>query len=275
MFSAILGGVSALGNLFSGIGSNRTARKNAKLAAQTSLQTTQMNNDAQMALAKYQNQYNLDMWNRQNEYNSPMAQMKRLDDAGLNKALMYGQGNTGNAASTPEAATPNIDYSGIKPQYEVSRAASLGGILKDIVSTAMMIEDYKSRKIANKAADTSLQHQDDYWRLKLLNGWNQFYWKGGIPSNAMSAKIHQALYDKLRGQADFQIGNANFFKDRKSLMESTRHHLSTMDRLINQSIFEFDKTTRPWIDSLGRWYKPAGSAASGLGRLGALMLLKK
>lgn len=32
------------------------------------------------------------MWNKQNEYNSPTQQIKRLKQAGLNPALMYGQG---------------------------------------------------------------------------------------------------------------------------------------------------------------------------------------
>lgn len=35
--------------------------------------------------------WNLDMWNRQNEYNSPRAQVQRLIDAGLNPNLAYGQ----------------------------------------------------------------------------------------------------------------------------------------------------------------------------------------
>ena len=44
---------------------------------------------------------NIKFWNMQNEYNTPKAQMKRLEDAGLNPALIYGSGatNTGVAGS--------------------------------------------------------------------------------------------------------------------------------------------------------------------------------
>lgn len=44
-------------------------------------------------------QYAMDerAWQRVQDYNTPMMQMKRLKEAGLNPALMYGQGNTGNA----------------------------------------------------------------------------------------------------------------------------------------------------------------------------------
>lgn len=42
-----------------------------------------------------------EMWNMQNEYNSPSEQMRRYKDAGLNPMLIYGQGTPGNAQSNP------------------------------------------------------------------------------------------------------------------------------------------------------------------------------
>lgn len=50
---------------------------------------------AEMSLLDYQR--SIENWNRMNEYNLPSAQMQRLKDAGLNTALMYGQGTVGNA----------------------------------------------------------------------------------------------------------------------------------------------------------------------------------
>ncbi|WGL31374.1 DNA pilot protein [Dipodfec virus UOA04_Rod_997] len=274
VFGNIAGGVSQVGNIFSSIGNNRTARKNAKLAAKTSMDITNLNNEAQMRLAKYQNDYNMQMWNKENEYNSPKAQMARLDEAGLNKALMYSQGSTGNASSPAPAATPNIDYSGIKPAYHVSRMAAAGDALKNMIGIAEAVEEYKKTRLENKSRAIDLENQSDYWNLRMLNGWNNFYWKGGVPDASLSGNIQKALYERMRGQADFQIGNANFFKHRINLMDATKSHLSTMDRLINQTIYEFDKTTRPWIESLGRWYKPAAGAATGLGKIAPWLLFK-
>lgn len=47
-------------------------------------------------------------WNRMNEYNSPAAQMKRFEEAGLNKNLIYGQTNTAPAvrSSSVEGYSP-------------------------------------------------------------------------------------------------------------------------------------------------------------------------
>lgn len=49
-----------------------------------------------------QNQYNLQMWELQNQYNLPANQVARLREAGLNPNLFYSQGNVGNATSVPE-----------------------------------------------------------------------------------------------------------------------------------------------------------------------------
>lgn len=54
-------------------------------------------------------EWNLKQWHRQNEYNLPVNQMKRLQEAGLNPNLIYGSGsaNTGIAGSVaPGKAAP-------------------------------------------------------------------------------------------------------------------------------------------------------------------------
>ena len=45
-----------------------------------------------------------EMFDYQNRYNTPAKQMERLKQAGLNPALMYGQGTTGNAQGFPQQA---------------------------------------------------------------------------------------------------------------------------------------------------------------------------
>lgn len=47
-----------------------------------------------------QNDYNQRLWNQENAYNSPMAQMQRFKEAGLNPNLIYGQSNMGGSMAT-------------------------------------------------------------------------------------------------------------------------------------------------------------------------------
>lgn len=63
-----------------------------------------------MRMAEYAYSKDLEMWNRQNQYNSPMEQMKRLRQAGLNPNLMYGKGTTGNASQLPKYQKPTPEH---------------------------------------------------------------------------------------------------------------------------------------------------------------------
>ena len=58
-----------------------------------------------------------EMFDYQNAYNTPKRQMERLRRAGLNPALMYGQGTTGNASGFPQQAPAD--------QQNLAGAASL------------------------------------------------------------------------------------------------------------------------------------------------------
>lgn len=95
-------GLAVGGNL---VGSLISGGVNKK-AAYTMQRREQEFNRAQ---AEWQNQVNIANWQMQNNYNSPANQMKRLQEAGLNPNLIYGNGSTstGNATSMPEAAKVN------------------------------------------------------------------------------------------------------------------------------------------------------------------------
>lgn len=49
---------------------------------------------------KYQLKNNIALWNMNNAYNTPKAQMERFKEAGLNPNLIYGQTNTASPIST-------------------------------------------------------------------------------------------------------------------------------------------------------------------------------
>ena len=68
-------------------------------------------------------QRELEMWNKQNEYNSPTSQMQRFSSAGLNPNLIYGQGNAGNATVLPKYNAAK--YQGVAPKIDLSTMANL------------------------------------------------------------------------------------------------------------------------------------------------------
>lgn len=51
-----------------------------------------------------------DLWREQAEYNKPINQMARFQEAGLNPNLIYSQGNPGNMTSSPTMQPTHFDF---------------------------------------------------------------------------------------------------------------------------------------------------------------------
>lgn len=68
----------------------------------------------QTKLMDKQNEQQIAFWNMNNDYNTPASQRARLESAGLNPDMMYGNGGNMVSSQTPQAASgsaPNVDFS--------------------------------------------------------------------------------------------------------------------------------------------------------------------
>lgn len=87
----------------------------------------------QAAQKQYQRQ--LDFWNKQNEYNTPLAQRQRMEDANLNPALMYGSGSSGGGTAGALSPVPGNEFE--KSGGYASR--SISPVNTDPVDTAIRL----------------------------------------------------------------------------------------------------------------------------------------
>lgn len=118
----------------------------------------------QMEMAKWQNDVNRENWQLQNEYNSPAAQMARLQEAGLNPNLVYNGGSATTAAGSMAPAanpgTPNIpDYG----KYAQSFAASMSGMLDQALKAAnieKVAQETDNLKMYQRSMVTDIQHKE-------------------------------------------------------------------------------------------------------------------
>lgn len=99
--SLISGGSSLISGIFGTISQNRMIDKQIKAQREENERMREYN----LNLAKMQNQWNIDQWNRENEYNTPAAMMKRLREGKLNPDLMYQNGTTGLTSATSPSMT--------------------------------------------------------------------------------------------------------------------------------------------------------------------------
>lgn len=107
MWSAIGAGISAIGSFFTNHFNNKAASKLFDKQASFAREESQKERAWQEA-----------MYNKNNAYNTPAAQMQRLKDAGLNPDLVYGDGSLtspsqapsgGAMAPTPTAGAPHFE----------------------------------------------------------------------------------------------------------------------------------------------------------------------
>ena len=151
---SIVGGIiSGVGSLLGGLGSSAMNNK-----------AVQDTNKANMEIAKYQAQWqqqenekayqrSLNMWNLQNEYNSPTQQMARIRAAGLNPNLVYGNGVTGNSSgSTPQYEPAKFNA----PTMQAYRGWNLG--ISDAISQFLAYRTVKAQ-VDNMEAQNSLIRQ--------------------------------------------------------------------------------------------------------------------
>ena len=101
--------VSGISNLF---GNSSTNDTNREIARETNEQNYKMFQE-QLAFTE-------DMWNKNNEYNTPAAQRQRFEEAGINPYMAVGQMQGGNAtmATTPTPNSAQVGHPMIKPNFD-------------------------------------------------------------------------------------------------------------------------------------------------------------
>lgn len=144
--SGLFGGV---GSVISGaIGAKSTANTN-----KTNLKINQMNNDFNAREAQKARDFQLDMWNRENQYNSASSQRKRLEEAGYNPYMNDAQAGTasgmsGTSAASAAGAASQIPYT---PDFQ-SVGVNLASALK-------MMSEKKQTDIENLNMSDLLRSQ--------------------------------------------------------------------------------------------------------------------
>lgn len=142
--------------LFGGVGSVVSGAIGAKTTSdtnKTNLKINQMNNDFNAREAQKARDFQLYMWDKENEYNKASSQRKRLEEAGYNPYMSDAQAGTatgmsGTSAATAAGAAPQIPYT---PDFQ-SVGVNLASALK-------MMSEKKQTDIENLNMSDLLRSQ--------------------------------------------------------------------------------------------------------------------
>ncbi len=138
------------------------------------------------------------MWNKQNQYNTPTAQMQRFKDAGLNPHLIYGQGSNGNAMApnTPNQEPIKTNFMDVAMQYVATKkqqteidnlekakeVMEADRILKEATTVNTLTNSSKTEQERQQSADL-FQTVSDQAKMNLSNS--------TLQSSKISSEINQ------------------------------------------------------------------------------------
>lgn len=207
---------------------------------QTGAQQTRDVNAANMKLAEYQYNKELEMWNRQNEYNSPKAQMSRFSEAGLNPNLIYGQGTAGNATQIPRYQAPQMQRA---PQVDyLGMITSVLGTYLDFKQRDAQIDLQREQR--NKVIQETAKVRELYpIQQSILR---QEVQRGGIRTN-----ILRNTQDMGQNELDYQ--KQYLFEGLRNLRMRTANLIQenkiNADRwAINKELLNLDKEIKAWVN---------------------------
>mgnify|MGYP000248436394 FL=1 len=160
LLGSIAGGLLGIGS--SAI-QNSQNRQNVRETNQMNYKINQMNNQFNERMAIQQRNWQENMWNKENAYNTASAQRQRLEEAGLNPYLMMNGGSAGVAqsAGTGTAASSSgnavmqpfqADYSGI--------GSSIGNIFQYELMQSEKSQLQGARQLADAKAMETLSNID-------------------------------------------------------------------------------------------------------------------
>nr|DAV94103.1 MAG TPA: hypothetical protein [Microviridae sp.] len=146
LLAGIATGIGALGGALFG-------KKSTDSANKSNLKINQMNNDFNAREAQKARDFQLDMWNKENEYNSASSQRKRLEEAGYNPYMSDPQAGTaagmsGTSSAAAAGSSPQVPYT---PDFQ-SVGVNLASALK-------MMSEKKQTDIENLNMSDLLRSQ--------------------------------------------------------------------------------------------------------------------
>lgn len=179
--------------------------KNTKATNASNERMNEANNKLQMDLWHEQQEYDYKMWQENNAYNAPSAQVERLKAAGINPALALSNISTGESSSSaggqsiPKTTAATFENPANEVNMKVQNLALIGKQLSDI---SKQYEETRSLEMQNNW--TNVQKSAEV--ANMLN--DKKLKDEAIDNAALSNKLFRDTYNSKRMQIDNDADNA-------------------------------------------------------------------
>lgn len=149
LLGSIAGGLLGIGS--SAI-QNSQNRQNVRETNQMNYKINQMNNQFNERMAMQQRDFQENMWNKENAYNTASAQRQRLEEAGLNPYLMMNGGSAGSAQSVGTGSAASSAGSAVMQPFQADYSG-IGSSIGNIFQYELMQSEKSQMQGARQLAD--------------------------------------------------------------------------------------------------------------------------
>lgn len=142
---------------------NSQNRQNVRETNQMNYKINQMNNQFNERMAIQQRNWQENMWNKENAYNTASAQRQRLEEAGLNPYLMMNGGSAGVAQSAGTGATASSSGNAVMQPFQADYSgigSSIGNIFQYELMQSEKSQLQGARQLADAQAMETLSNID-------------------------------------------------------------------------------------------------------------------
>lgn len=194
LFGSIAGGLFGVG---SSVIQNSQNRQNVRETNQMNYRINQMNNQFNERMAMQQRDFQENMWNKENAYNTASAQRQRLEEAGLNPYLMMNGGSAGVAQSAGTGASASSSGNAVLQPFQADYsgvASSIGNIFQYELMQSEKSQLQGARQLADAKAMETLSNVD--WG-KLTAGTREFLRSTGLARAQLGYAKEQQEVDNM------------------------------------------------------------------------------
>lgn len=193
--SAAISGLTHVGSSLLGIDASREAEDRAW--------------KRNLQLMKMQNDYNVNMWNKTNEYNAPSNQLRLLKEAGINPAVFDANGGN-SAASEVTAASADVPhnteigqlYQNANPTDKVIQS------LQADYQIQKLRTDIQYQKLLNRDFQNELSAREELMEAPLSDHEDEVsYDENGWPVSTVTYKPRYNSYQESRASRRLAIGS--------------------------------------------------------------------
>lgn len=160
LLGSIAGGLLGVG---SSVIQNSQNRQNVRETNQMNYSINQMNNQFNERMAMQQRDFQENMWNKENAYNTASAQRQRLEEAGLNPYLMMNGGSAGSAQSVGIGASASSTGSAVMQPFQADFSGiqqAIGSVFQSQVQQAQVSQLQGQKNLADAQAMQALSNVD-------------------------------------------------------------------------------------------------------------------